>query len=199
MHSTRQRDVRSEALRILAVAWRLKGLIKRERHVTGDSKVIERSVDQSLRKGISGLLEPRNKRPRMYLLSLPRTHRRLDLPQAIAHEQGSVDQHAIGRTVDFEVAEQDVGTEEGEDLVDAIIGLAVGSDVHAGGVRGKGGQGVCGTTSPSAQRQDREVPYTKISQFEVFGLTAWAAVAGHRTYHGDIAVLQEDGVVCLEG
>lgn len=134
----------------------------------------------------------------MYLLSVPRAHRRLDLPQAIAHEQGSVDQHAIGRAVDFEVAEQDVGTEEGEDLVDAIVGLAVGSDVHARGVRGKGGQGVCGATSASAQRQNREVPYTEISQFEVFALTAWAAVAGLRTYHGDIAVLQEDGVVCLE-
>lgn len=114
----------------------------------------------------------------MYLLGVPRTHGRLDFPQAIADEQGSVNKHAIGRTIDLEVAEEDIGTEKGEDLVDAIVGLAVGSDVHVRSIGGKSGQGICGTASASAQRQDREVPYTIISQFESFGCDRMSAAAG---------------------
>lgn len=108
----------------------------------------------------------------IYLLGVPRTHSRLDLSKAIADEQGSINKHAIGRAIDLEVAEEDIGTEKGEDLVDAIVGFAVGSDVHVRSIGGKGGQGVCGTASASAQRQDREVAYTIISQFESLEVTA---------------------------
>lgn len=115
----------------------------------------------------------------MYLLGVPRTHRWLDLPEAIADEQGSVNKHAIGGAVDLKVAEEDIGTEKGEDLVDAIVGLAVGSGVHVRSIGRKRGQGVCGPASASTQRQDREVAYTIIRQFESLEVTARAQlVAG---------------------
>lgn len=136
----------------------------------------------------------------MYLLGVPRTHSRLDLPEAVADEEGSVNQHAIGRTINLEVAKEDIGTEKGEDLVDAIVGLAFGCDIHVRSIGWKSGQSVCGTASSSAQRQNREVPYTVISQCESLEVKAWVQLrAGHCTYHGDIAVLQEDGVICLKG
>lgn len=96
----------------------------------------------------------------IYLLGVPRTHCRLDLPKAIAHKQSSVDQHSVGWAIDLKVAKEDVGTEEREDLVDTIVRLAFGSDVHGRGIRRQSGQSVGRTTSASPQRQDREVPYS---------------------------------------
>lgn len=118
----------------------------------------------------------------MYLLGVPRTHSRLDFPEAIADEQGPVNKHTIGRAIDLEVAEQDIGTEEGDDLVNTIVGLAVGSDIHIRGIGGKGWQGVCGAASTSAQGQDREVPYTQVSQFEAFGVDRMSAAVGGAPY-----------------
>ena len=86
----------------------------------------------------------------IYLLRIASAHCRLDLPEALADKQGSIDKHAVGRPVDLKIAEQNIGTEEGQDLVDAIVGLAVGGDVDIEGIGGQGGQSVCGTTSASA-------------------------------------------------
>jgi hypothetical protein len=38
----------SEALRILAVAWGLKGLVEREGDITGDGEVVEGGIDEGL-------------------------------------------------------------------------------------------------------------------------------------------------------
>jgi hypothetical protein len=46
-----------------------------------------------------------------YLLSLPPAHARLDLAQHLAHEQDAIDEHAICRALDLEVAEKSVGAE----------------------------------------------------------------------------------------
>lgn len=75
----------------------------------------------------------------IYLLRIASTHRRPDLPEAFADEQSSVDKHAVGGAVDLEVSEEYIGTEEGEDLVDAIVGLAVGGNVDVEGIRGQRG------------------------------------------------------------
>jgi hypothetical protein len=70
-----------------------------------------------------------------YLLSLPDRHSRLNLPQALCDEQRPVDKHAVGGPVDLKVAEEDIRAEEGQNFVDAVVGLAVRLyvDVRAGG------------------------------------------------------------------
>jgi len=149
-------DVRPKALCILTIPRGLKGLVERERHITWNGEIIKCNVGQSL--AILSVLPPLYGRRSIYLLCITSTHRRLDLPEAFADEQGSVDKHAVGGTVDLKVAEQHTGTEEGQDLIDTIVGLVVGRDVDVGGIRGQRGQSVCGTPGASAQRQDREVP-----------------------------------------
>lgn len=44
-----------------------------------------------------------------YLLSIPRRHSRLNLPQALTQKQYAVNQHAVRRTLDFKVAKEDIG------------------------------------------------------------------------------------------
>lgn len=93
-----------------------------------------------------------------YLLCVTSTHCWFDLSKALADEQGSVDEHAVGRSVDLEVAKEYIGPEERQDLVHAVVGLAVRGNINIRGVCGECGQGVSGTTCASAQRQDWEVP-----------------------------------------
>jgi hypothetical protein len=95
-------------------------LVEREGHITGNGEVVKRSVNQSL-------------------LRVASTHCRLDLPKALADEQGPIDKHAVGRAVDLEVTEQDIGAKEGQDLVDAIVGFAVGGNIDIESIRGQGG------------------------------------------------------------
>lgn len=118
----------------------------------------------------------------VYLLCVPRTHGRLDLPEAIADEQCPVNKHAIGRSIDLEIAEEDIGAEKGEDLVDTIVGLVVGRDVQVRSIGWKRGQSVCGTASASSQRQNREVPCNIVRQFETLEVPARVAVAGGARY-----------------
>lgn len=86
----------------------------------------------------------------VYLLSLTGVHCRLNLPEALADEEGSIDEHAIGRTIDLEVPEQHIGTEERQDFINAVVGFIVGGNIDIGSIGGKRRQGVCGTTSASA-------------------------------------------------
>jgi hypothetical protein len=72
----------------------------------------------------------------IYLLGLPGIHRRLDLAETLADEEGSINEHAIGGAIDLKVAEQDICSEEGQDLVDTVVGLALRGDVHIGSIGG---------------------------------------------------------------
>lgn len=71
-----------------------------------------------------------------YLSGLEGRHARPDLGQAFTDKQGSVDKHAVGRAVDLEVAEQDIGPEKGQDLVHAVVRLALRRDIDVEGVGG---------------------------------------------------------------
>lgn len=90
------------------------------------------------------------------LLRIASSHRRLHLAQALGDEQRSIDEHTVGGAVDLEVAEQNIGPEERQDLVDTVVGLAVGG--HFGiGVRRERREGVCGAASAGAEGEDGEI------------------------------------------
>lgn len=72
----------------------------------------------------------------VYLLGIPGSHRRLDLAETIANEERSINKHPVGRAVDLKVAEQHIGPEKRQDLIDAIVGLVLGGHVNVGGVGG---------------------------------------------------------------
>ena len=72
----------------------------------------------------------------VYLLRIPGSHRRLDLAETLADEERSINKHPIGRAVDLKVAEQHVGPEERQDLIDAIVGLVLGGHINVGGIGG---------------------------------------------------------------
>lgn len=192
MHQSRSKgigwvDIRPQTLRILAVAWGLKGLVKREGHITRDSEIFKRSIDQGLTVNkIVSTCTPRSLFVGVYLLGFAGVHCRLNLPEALADEEGSIDEHAIGRAIDLEVPEQDVGTEKRQDLIDAVVGFIVGGNIDIGSIGGKRGQGVCRTTGASAQRQNWEISWRHICQLWSLGSTA----------HGDVGCL---GVQLLAG
>lgn len=52
-----------------------------------------------------------------HLLSLSPGHARLDLAQYVAHIEDAIDEHAIGWSLDLEIAEECVGTEESQDFI----------------------------------------------------------------------------------
>jgi hypothetical protein len=51
---------------------------------------------------------------------------RADLGQTIADEPDSIDEQTVGGTLNLEVSEERVGSEEGEDLVKDIVAVAIG-------------------------------------------------------------------------
>jgi hypothetical protein len=67
------------------------------------------------------------------LLGVPRVGGGLDLAQAVADEPDAVHQQTVGGTLNLEVAEEGVGAEEGEDLVEDIVALTVGVGRLVGG------------------------------------------------------------------
>lgn len=90
------------------------------------------------------------------LLGLLGRRRRLDLAQAVAQEPDAVDEQAIGGALDLEVAEEGVGAEEGEDLVEDVVALGVRVRGFKGGQRYRR-QGVGRTAGLCPQRQEGEV------------------------------------------
>lgn len=94
-----------------------------------------------------------------YLLSFAGVHCRLHLSEALADKESSINEHAVGRAVNLEIAEQDIGTEERQDLVNTVVGLIVRGNVDVGSIWGKRRQGVSGTTSASTEGQNWEVSY----------------------------------------
>lgn len=162
---TNKANILSQRLRILTIPRRLEGLVQREGHVTGDGEVVESGVDQGLLRSAAPhhtsyspiILSTGATDVMTYLLRLPRRHARLDLAQTLADEQDAVDEHAVGGALDLEVPEEGIGAEEGEDLVDAVVRLAVRVDVGLVGARGQRGEGVCGAARASAEREEGEV------------------------------------------
>ena len=129
-------DARSQGLRILAIPRGLERLVKRERDIAGDSKVIQRNINQGLMiPEISINPQWLQRGSKTDLLGLPRRHPRLDLAETLGDEQDSINQHAIGRAIDFKVSEEDIGAEQGEDLIDAVVRLAVRGDIGVGDIR----------------------------------------------------------------
>ena len=145
-------------LTLIPIPRPLKGLIQGKPGLTRQTKVFERVVDQRLLRGA-------------------RVHVRLHLGQAVGEEEDAVDQVAVGGALDLEVAEEGVGAEEGEGLVEDVVGLAVRVDVVGVAGGGQGGEGVGGAAGLGAEREEGKVAYQL----------------------GRVGVVEEDGVVGLWG
>lgn len=91
------------------------------------------------------------------LLCITSSHAWLDLPQTLTDKQRPVDEHPVRRSIDLKVAEQHIGPEEGEDLIDAVVRLIVGGHIGIGDVRWERGECVCGAARASPQRENGEV------------------------------------------
>jgi len=112
------------------------------------------------------------------LAGLARASARLDLAQAVADEPDAVDQQPVGRPLDLKVAEEGVGAEEREHLVQDVVRLGVGVGRLVRGQRRVGeGEGVDGPADLGAEGEEREVA----------------------DQAGGVGVGVEDGVVGLEG
>ena len=118
-------QITPQLLRLIAIPWCLIRLIQRKPRLTGYAELLQRAVDQRLLCG-------------------SRVHVRLHFREAVGEEENAVDEHAVGGAFDLEVAEEGVGAEEGEDLVEAVVGFAVRVDVEGVCGRGKGWERVGG-------------------------------------------------------
>lgn len=92
-----------------------------------------------------------------HLLCLSGCHARLHLAQALADEQDTIDQHAVGGPLDLEVAEECIGTEKREDLIDTVVRLAIGVNIDVGRRGRKRGESVCGAACAGAEGEEREI------------------------------------------
>lgn len=77
--------------------------------------------------------------------------------ETVAEEEDAVDQVAVGGALDFKVAEEDVGAEEGEGFVEDVVGFGFGVDCGWVGVRWERGEGVGWSARFGAEREEREV------------------------------------------
>jgi hypothetical protein len=59
-------------------------------------------------------------------IDIPSRHLGSNLAQTLAHPQDAIDQQAIGRALDLEVAEEGVCAEQTQDLVQGVVALSVG-------------------------------------------------------------------------
>lgn len=112
-------------LRLLTVPRRLKRLVQRKPGLTGDGKLFERAIDECLFGGA-------------------RVGGRFDFGEAVGDKEDTVDEEAVGGAFDFEVAEESVGAEEGEDFVEDVVGFGVRVDVEWVGGGGERGEHVGG-------------------------------------------------------
>lgn len=92
-----------------------------------------------------------------HLLGVPFAHARLDDAQGLADEEDAIDEDAVGGALDLKVAEEGVGAEEGEDLVDGVVRLVRRLDRQLRHVGGQRGQLQRRAARAGAQRQQREV------------------------------------------
>lgn len=91
-----------QRLRLLSIPRRLECLVQRKPGLPRYTKLFQRTVYQRF-------------------LSGPLVHVGFDFGEAVGDEKDAVDEHAVGRTLDLEVAEERVGAEEGEDLIEAVV------------------------------------------------------------------------------
>lgn len=93
-------DSLPHSLRILSIPWRLKCLIQWEAGIPRNSElIIQRGIQQRLTAFVTSapslprerpLLSPEPSLPFTYLLCLFLSHRRLHLPQTLAHKEDSI-------------------------------------------------------------------------------------------------------------
>jgi len=93
-------------LGILPVPGCLERLVQREPGLSGQAELLEREVGQNLLGG-AGVVGG------------------FDLGEAVGKEEDGVDEQAVSRPVDLEVAEEYVGAEERERLVQDVVRFAV--------------------------------------------------------------------------
>lgn len=96
-------DVLSQDLCFLSIPRRLEGLVEREGSVARNGKVC---VKSEVHDG---------------LLGVSPGHLRFDLLNDFAYEQDAVYEDAIGGTFDFKIAEEGVGAEQGQSLVQRVV------------------------------------------------------------------------------
>lgn len=90
----------------------------------------------------------------------PRVGARLDLAQAVADEPDAVHEQAVRGALDLKVAEEGVGAEQRQHLVEYVVRVAVRVGRLVGGER-RGGrrEGVGGAAGLGAQGEEGEVAY----------------------------------------
>lgn len=138
---THLRKVLAEGLGIVAVGRGLEGLVKGEAGIAGNGEV---GVQGEVHQG---------------LLGISPAHARLDGGQGLADEQDAINEHAVGGALDLEVAEEGVGAEEGENLVDRVVRLVRRLDRQLRHVGRQRGQLQRGAACPRAEREEGEVAY----------------------------------------
>lgn len=109
-------EITPQRLCLGPVSGPLEGLVEGKPGLAGDAELLEGAVDQGLLGGA-------------------RVHRRLHLGQTVGHEEDAVDQHAVRGAFDLKVAEERVGAEQRQDLVEAVVGFRVW--VHVEWVRAR--------------------------------------------------------------
>lgn len=115
-------------------------LIQRPRRVARNGKVqIERQVHHILGR-------------------IPQRRRGPNLGQTIRDKPDAINEQAVGGALDLKVAEEGVGAEEGQHLVQDVVALrvGVGRQVRREGRVGKG-ERIDGTPGLGAEREEREV------------------------------------------
>ena len=127
-----------------------------------------RKTKQNSRNVISRLFKPQERFCNIevfpfqtYLLRLTPAHPILDLPDQLAHEQDPVYEDPVGGPLDLEVAEECVGAEEGENLVERVVGLVGCIDCEGvdGGVGGESGELEGGAAGVGAEGEEGEVSW----------------------------------------
>lgn len=131
-------EIAPQGLGLVPVSRRLKRLVEREPGLARQAELLEGAVDQRLLGGLG-------------------VHVRLHFGQAVGDEQDAVDQHAVRGTLDLKVAEERVGAEQREGLVETVVRLRVGVHVEGVGARGQLGERECWAASLGAQWEEGEV------------------------------------------
>lgn len=94
---------------------------------------------------------------RTHLLSFPPAHCRLDLPQAVADKQDSIDKDSVGGALDLKVPEEGVGSEQQQSLVQDIVGLGFRVNVDFVIFWAEERQSICWPSGSCSERQEGKV------------------------------------------
>lgn len=131
-------EIAPQGLCLVAVPGGLEGLVEWEARFAGEAELLEGAVDEGLLGGFG-------------------VHVRLDLGQTVGDEQDAVDQHAVCGALDLKVAEERVGPEQRQDLVQTVVRLRVRVHVQCVRARRQRWQRECRPACFRAQWEEREV------------------------------------------